>query len=249
MKKKKINKLTILEIIVCVLIIVCIINIVTWNMNNIENENIIEDILNSDIVKRKVTLIGDKQIDTLEINYNELDKISSDIKGWIQVNNTNINYPFVQSTDNSFYLTHNLKGEYNSAGWIFVDYNNNLEDLDKNTIIYGHNRLNDSMFAELEKTLNKDWYENEENRYIIFSTKHNDYIGEIISIYEIKASDFSASYNYTDEEFLNYISDIKSKSIYDFETEVDVSDKIVTLYTCDKTSENRIILQAKLIEY
>lgn len=249
MKKKKINKLTILEIIVCVLIIVCIINIVTWNMNNIENENIIEDILNSDIVKRKVTLIGDKQIDTLEINYNELDKISSDIKGWIQVNNTNINYPFVQSTDNSFYLTHNLKGEYNSAGWIFADYNNNLEDLDKNTIIYGHNRLNDSMFAELEKALDKDWYENEENRYIIFSTKYNDYIGEIISIYKIKASDFSANYNYTDEEFLNYIADIKSKSIYDFETDVDVSDKIVTLYTCDKTSENRIILQAKLIEY
>ena len=174
---------------------------------------------------------------------------NGDVIGWIQIPGTNINYPFVQSTDNSFYLTHNLKGEYNSAGWIFADYNNNLEDLDKNTIIYGHNRLNDSMFAELEKALDKDWYENEENRYIIFSTKYNDYIGEIISIYKIKASDFSANYNYTDEEFLNYIADIKSKSIYDFETDVDVSDKIVTLYTCDKTSENRIILQAKLIEY
>ena len=222
----------------------------------IDSDHEIEEFLQEYIVEKvksgyeaSTTIIRDKEIKTQEINFNELIKSNNEIKGWIKVNNTNINYPFVQSSDNEFYLSHDLYKKYNSAGWIFADYRNNLENLDKNTIIYGHNRLNNSMFAELEKTLNPEWYKNEDNKYILFNTKHNNYVAEIVSIYKVKAEDFIASNNFSGDEFLNYIDKIKSKSIYDFETDIDVSDKIITLYTCDKTSKNRIIIHAKLIEY
>ena len=108
--------------------------------------------------------------------------------------------------------------------------------------------MNDTMFAELENTLNADWYENENNKYITFNTEYKDYIGEIISAYKIKASDFIVSNYYEENEFINYIESIKNRSIYDFNTEVNANDKIITLYTCDDTSEYRIIVQAKLIE-
>ena len=70
----------------------------------------------------------------IDINFNELKNINNDVKGWIKVNGTNINYPFVQSKNNKYYLTHSFDKSYNSAGWLFLDYRNN----NKNTIIYAH---------------------------------------------------------------------------------------------------------------
>lgn len=105
------------------------------------------------------------------------------------------------------------------------------------------------MFAQLEKTLEPSWYEKKENKYITFNTEYKNYIGEIISIYKIKASDFIVQNYYEEEEFTEYIKNIKNKSVYNnFNTYVNSKDKIITLYTCDSTSEFRIILQAKLIE-
>lgn len=247
-KKGKIrNSINLWKLLIYITIIVLIINIIIWVTNNNRNSNILDDIEDSEINSRTVN-INDTEVETVTADFEKLKEKNADIKAWIKVNNTNINYPIVQGEDNEFYLTHNLYKESNSAGWIFADYRNNLENLDKNTIIYGHNRLNDTMFAELEKTLESDWYENEENRYITFNTEYKNYIGEIISIYKIKASEFVVQNYYEEEEFLNYINSIKEKSVYNFETAVENIDRIVTLYTCDDTSQYRIIVQAKLIE-
>ena len=177
------------KLLIYISIIVLIANIIIWFLNNKSNADISSEI-NDNSIENKLIKIGDKEIETVEADFNKLKEKNADIKAWIKVNNTNINYPVVQANNNSFYLTHNLYKEQNSAGWIFADYRNNLETLDKNTILYGHNRLNDTMFAELENTLNADWYENENNKYITFNTEYKDYIGEIISAYKIKASDF-----------------------------------------------------------
>ena len=235
------------KLLIYISIIVLIANIIIWFLNNKSNADISSEI-NDNSIENKLIKICDKEIETVEADFNKLKEKNADIKAWIKVNNTNINYPVVQANNNSFYLTHNLYKEQSSAGWIFADYRNNLETLDKNTILYGHNRLNDTMFAELENTLNADWYENENNKYITFNTEYKDYIGEIISAYKIKASDFIVSNYYEENEFINYIESIKNRSIYDFNTEVNANDKIITLYTCDDTSEYRIIVQAKLIE-
>ena len=69
-------------------------------------------------------------------NFYDLKNINTDIKGWIQVNGTSIDYPFVQTNDNKYYLNHSLDKSKNSAGWVFLDYRNNLSLQEKNTIIY-----------------------------------------------------------------------------------------------------------------
>ena len=142
------------KLLIYISIIVLIANIIIWFLNNKSNADISSEI-NDNSIENKLIKIGDKEIETVEADFNKLKEKNADIKAWIKVNNTNINYPVVQANNNSFYLTHNLYKEQNSAGWIFADYRNNLETLDKNTILYGHNRLNDTMFAELENTLSK----------------------------------------------------------------------------------------------
>ena len=96
--------------------------------------------------------------------------------GWIKVDGTDIDYPFVQTTDNSYYLNHSFTKEENKSGWIFLDYRNNINNLDKNTIIYGHSRYDSSMFGSLRNALKKSWFNNTENREIHLYTKAGDSI-------------------------------------------------------------------------
>ena len=64
----------------------------------------------------------------LNVDFSELKKINNNVKGWVQVNGTNINYPFVQANDNKYYLTHSFDKSWNSAGWLFLDYRNNINN-------------------------------------------------------------------------------------------------------------------------
>ena len=70
----------------------------------------------------------------IDVDFTELKKVNSDVKGWIQVNGTNINYPFVQTKDTKFYLNHSFDKKYNDAGWVFLDYRNNIDLSNKNNI-------------------------------------------------------------------------------------------------------------------
>lgn len=85
-----------------------------------------------------------------------------------------IDYPVVQASDNSFYLTRSFDKSKNSAGWIFADYRNKLDGTDKNIILYGHNRLDNSMFATLNNTQKESWYNNPENKYITYTTPNRN---------------------------------------------------------------------------
>ncbi len=182
------------------------------------------------------------------IDYDYLQNLNPSTVGWIKVSNTKVDYPIVQSNDNKFYLNHNFLKQYNSAGWIFADYKNNFLNLNKNTVLYGHNRRNDSMFGSLEKTFNKNWLENSNNKYIFFSTEQQSYIAEIFSIYKTSANELVIPIEFKDNSsFLDYIKDIKEKSIHDFNISIAKSDKILTLYTCDSNNEYRILVHAKLI--
>lgn len=180
--------------------------------------------------------------------YNELLKINEDTIGWITINNTKVNYPVVQSTDNDYYLNRAYDKTKNIAGWIFVDFRNDMDELDKNTIIYGHSGLKGNlMFSSLEKTLNKNWYSNENNLNIYFSIKGKDYSFKIFSIYTVDVTSDYLDINFgSDEEYINFINMIKSRSINDFNVEVTKDDKILTLSTCYKDDSKRLVVHAKM---
>ena len=174
--------------------------------------------------------------------------MNSESVTWVRLIGTNISYPVVQAKDNDYYLTHNIAGEKNGAGWIFADYRNNFETLDKNTIIYGHNRRNGTMFSNLKFYLNADYCADTNHKYVNFNTKNQKYIAQIFSVYKITQNKVTLPTEFeTPTEFQENINSWKENSVYDFQVDVANSDNILTLYTCDDNTAYRILLHAKLI--
>ncbi|MCI8394587.1 MAG: class B sortase [Bacilli bacterium] len=174
--------------------------------------------------------------------------INEDTIGWLKINNTNIDYPVVKGQDNEFYLKNNLYKDYDINGWIYMDYRNNEKELNKNTIIYGHNMYYSGvMFGTLHKVANRSWYTNDENTTISFNTMYETMNWKIFSIYKIdKTSDYLMTNFATEEDFQNYINLVKNRSIHNFEIEINNDDHILTLSTC--TGDNqRFVVHAKLI--
>ena len=165
--------------------------------------------------------------------------------GWLTVNSTRINCPVVKYKDNDYYLTHSFDKSYNSAGWIFANYANKFDGSDKNISIFGHNRRDGSMFCTLKDTLKSDWYTNKDNHYITFDTPNGLQVYKVFSNYQIEAESYYITSNFaSDEDFNNFLKTIKNRSIYNYNTEVNSSDSIITLSTCANDNTYRVVLHA-----
>lgn len=185
----------------------------------------------------------------LNVDFNTLKKINPDVVGWLKVENTNVNYPIVQANDNAYYLTHDFKRNKNSAGWIFLDYRNDLNNLRKNSIIYGHNMLNKTMFGSIpDNVLSNSWLSNPNNHLIKLSTPNSNMIWKIFSVYTIEPESYYIKTLFNNIEYQQFIDTIKARSIYDFNEELTINDKILTLSTCDNTGKKRVVIHAKLIK-
>lgn len=123
-----------------------------------------------------------------------------------------------------------------------------MENLNQNTIIYGHNRRNGTMFSSLNTTLEESWYKQLENQFINLDTLSKTTIWQIFSIYQVNTKYVSNPITFSsDIEFLSFVNDIKQSSIYDFHVSLNPLDKLLTLYTCGNNTSYRVILHAKLI--
>jgi len=181
--------------------------------------------------------------------FDELSKVNEDTVGWIKVNNTKIDYPVVQSTDNKYYLKRDFNKKSNSMGWIYMDYRNNIYNLSNNTIVMGHNIKAGLMFGTLRYTTNESWYTNPENQIITFNTKVKNMKWKIFSIYSIPVTNDYLYANFGDlDEFKLFVEKLKARSIYDFKVEVNKEDHILTLNTCGPTSATRVVVHAVLIK-
>ena len=177
----------------------------------------------------------------------DLSNINEDFKGWLEVDNTNIDYPVVQGQDNYFYLYKDIYKNKLGSGSIFMDFRNNFKN-DQNTIIYGHNMKNKTMFNNLENFKKEDFFNG--NNKIRLYIDGKEYIYKVFSVYYV-----SPDYNYiipkfnTNDEYNIFLDAIKDKSL--FKTDIDVSsnDRIITLSTCSYESKNtRTVVHGKLIE-
>ena len=175
--------------------------------------------------------------------------VNQDVVGELIVNNTNINYPVVQGSDNDYYLDHNINKEKNANGWIFLDYRNDAMNLNKNNIIYGHNMYYSGiMFGTLYKTANSSWYTNPENQIITYNTLYEDMQFQIFSIYRVPdTNDYLKVFFDDDNDFLDFIDMITKRSIYNFNVPVNADDKIITLSTCSNNGTKRLVIHAVLI--
>lgn len=180
--------------------------------------------------------------------FEKLKEINNDTVGWLTVNNTKIDYPVVQSTDNDYYLYRDYYKNKNRHGWIYMDYRNNIEDLSDNTIIFGHNLANQKMFGTLRYVTNPSWYKKSSNQIITFNTTKANMKWQIISIYKIPVTnDYLVANFASSEDKLNFLDMITQRSIYNFNATYDENTKIITLSTCSNGSKDRLVVHAKLI--
>lgn len=269
MKVKK-NKLKVmipilLMIVFGVILIISIIKIIGWNKDNdntskqieiVQNEAKIEEVEDDDntkIIEQPVKVPKTNpywdyiKMNMINVDFTELKKINNDVKGWIQVNGTNINYPFVQASDNKYYLNHSFNKSLNYAGWVFLDYRNNLTN-NKNTIIYAHGRLDKTMFGSLRNILSSGWLNNTDNYVVKLSTEKENTLWQVFSVYHIPTtSDYIQTEFSSDDEFLQLITKLKDRSMFNFNTDVNSNDNILTLSTCYSDTE-KVVLHAKLIK-
>jgi sortase B len=241
-----------IQVISIIIIIISLYYIYLWYIDNKKTENILNEIYeNANVSSDNISIDNDLKIEVENIDFNKLINKNPDTIGWIKVLGTDINYPVVQTNNNDFYLTHSFDKSYNKAGWIFADYiNKNLKnnELDKNTIIYGHNRQNNSMFGTLSNVFKEEWLSNKENHYINFSTLNNNMVWEVFSTYTIEKEEYYIQSNFSsDEEYISFLNTIKNRSTYKYDVNISKEDKILTLSTCTNVGKGRTVLHAKLI--
>ena len=180
------------------------------------------------------------------IDFKSLKEVNEDIIGWIKVNALDISYPIAQGEDNEYYLHKTFERQDNFAGCIFMEYQNKSDFSDKNTIIYGHNMKNGSMFGTLKKFYEEGVYESAP--YFWIYTPDKIYKYDIFSCSQVDASGRAYQITFSDEEdFSRYLDEAKVRSVVDSgKVQVDTTDKIVTLSTCTGNEATRFIVQGKL---
>lgn len=247
-KSKKYRK-AILNLVIYIMVLSILlysgIKIYKWYKDKTNNNKIVEQIRDTVIVEGKNE---DENKEESKVDFNKLKEQNSDAVAWIKVNNTNIEYPVVKGSNNSFYLNHNFDKSNNSAGWIFADYRNKFDNTDKNIVIYGHNMKDNSMFGSLKNILNSDWYDNEENTNITLYTENEKCIYKVFSIYEIESENYYIKTEFSDDNnFEQFVKTIKKRSIKEFNIDVSKDDNILTLSTCANNNKYRVVLHAKKI--
>ncbi len=254
-------------LIICfAVLIISIVNIIKWNIDTkntdiqvktIQNVVVIREVIDSDntyIINQEEQKPEESsywdytKMNLIDVDLGKLKEINNETKGWLQVNGTNINYPFVQTSDNKFYLTHSFDKSYNGAGWVFMDYRNNILDLSKNTILYAHGRSDTAMFGTLKNILKNGWLENSDNYVVKLSTEKENTLWQVFSVYQIPTTSDYINVNFTsNDDFLSWAEMLTNRSSYNFNTTVNENDNVLTLSTC-YNSNDKVVLHAKLIK-
>lgn len=184
-----------------------------------------------------------------DVDFTGLIQKNPDTIAYINVKGTNINYPVVQTTNNNYYLTHAFDKSYNDAGWVYMDYRNSNQFTDFNTIIYGHGRLNKTVFGSLKNLLDKNWQNNKDNYTMTISSPSMNYVYQIFSIYTIKSETYYIQTKFSDENRKNiWITEMNNRNTSIINSPANKNDKIITLSTCLNDHGMRVVVHAKLIK-
>ena len=214
-----------------------------------EGEDFIYETETEEDAKTGETVVKKKKLYYMKnpVDFTALQGINDDIIGWLKVGALDISYPVTQASDNDYYLHLTFELVQNAAGCIFVDSQNRPDFQDDNTIVYGHNMKDGSMFGTLKNFVQDGVYESDP--YFWIYTPDRIYKYEIFNCSTVGA----VSNTYTLEfgsrkEFQDYLDKALMQSQVDSsKVKVKSSDKIVTLSTCTGDEETRFVVQGKLV--
>jgi sortase B len=238
-KKPKINLLKIIPVVAAIILVIGLVNLLPIFMNGFDN--------NVPGVNLGMLMTNP---DDYSSDIEKLKAINPDYYGWIKVSGTNIDYPVVQGEDNDFYLTNDFNKEQHRAGAIFCDYRNDRDvSKNRNTIIYGHNMLDGSMFSALEKN-----YRNEEifqNGIIELITENAVYYYKVFSVRETAPASGYIQVDFdSDEKYIEFLYAQKELSLFQNDIIFDENSRIITLSTCvnDYWRDIRFVVQGVLVD-
>lgn len=218
-----------------------------------KGESEYEDLVNLAVTEEQNGQEDEKDIpdgSRFSVDFDALRQINSDVVGWIRFDEPAvINYPVVQGSDNSEYLSRTFKGYDNTVGTIFVNAYNHADFNDRNTIIYGHYMYNGTMFNELEQYHEKSFWEKYPYFYI-YTPDGNVNTYQIYSVGVVKDTSEGYTYQFADDEaFASFLEATKASSLYDTGVEVGNDSQIVTLSTCTRESnDNRTIVHGVKVD-
>ena len=212
-----------------------------------DKRNDADEELNNPIISSERSSFNLSNASFMSADLDELKEKNSDTVGWIKVLGTKIDYPFVQTTDNDYYLSHNFNKRFTNLGWVFGDYRNKWINFNRNTSIYAHNVNTGQFFGTLLDTLKESWFNNYDNHYVKLSTFDSDTIWQVVSVYTIKPESYYIRSIFSDYDFNEFLHTIKERSVFDFNYNYTLYDKILTLSTCDNGGKRRMVLHAKLV--
>ncbi|MCI6004355.1 MAG: class B sortase [Blautia sp.] len=190
--------------------------------------------------------ISEKLTAPISVNLEELKKRNPDVKGWIYIESIDLSYPILQGTDNEYYLTHSWDKQEIFAASIFMDYRNRPDFRDYNTVIYGHNMKDGSMFHNIQYCMEQEHYE--KSPYIWVLTSEGDYQYEIFSEYDTRYdSDTYTLFWEPGEKLTEYIRKMQGLSLWESRVQLGETEHILTLSTCNGEHDLRRIVQAKRV--
>ncbi|MGH4049854.1 MAG: class B sortase [Clostridium sp.] len=227
MNKININKL--ISIILILVVIVCSLKLFYKDFSHYKDRKNYSEFKE---IKQAATVTPPKKTDKMEDSKeNKLKAINSDYKLWINIPNTDIDYPVVQGKDNDFYLHKNFNKQKSESGTIFIDYRNDMNlDTEKNIVFYGHHMKDGTMFNQINKYKN---VENIKSGIIKIVKDDKEYMYEIFSVFVLDEKKDNLKIKFTStKDYANYIQFLKEKSIYKKVIEGNDYNNIITLYTC-----------------
>lgn len=219
-------------ITICLITIICVCG---YRIYNTLNEYQKSDSLYSDLRKQKEANLSKNNTDSntensSTVNTIDLSSVSKDFVCWINIENTNIDYPVVQGNDNSYYLHRDIYGNYLYAGTVFLDYRDDYNN-SKNLIIYGHNMKNTTMFSQLEKFKEESFFKS--NPTITLTDKNGEKNYEVFAVLLVKKDYAYTIPNFNnDDEYNKFLNKIVDDSIFSTQNKPTSSDRILTLSTC-----------------
>lgn len=214
-----------------------------------ESEKIKDDDKNKEFSPPNTDYWNYIKVPITDFNLKDFKKLNNDTVGFLSIYGTQINYPVVKTNDNSFYLNHSFKKGENGAGWVFMDYRNDPENLNKNTILYAHSNLDKTMFGSLSSILNPEWFKNEDNGILSFANSTGITHWKIFSVYTIPAeSKYIQTAFSNDEEYRIWAKEMAERSRYNLGYRFSENEKIITLSTCyDNIRNLRLVVHAKYL--
>ena len=215
-----------------------------------------EDEINAMLADMKSTETAETETASEEtavipVKFTELQQVNPDVYAWITVPGTEIDYPILQhASDNSYYLMHNIDGSYGYPGCIYTENLNSKDFTDNNTVIYGHNMKNGSMFAQLHKFEDPDFFQENREVLIYLPDEVLHYTIFAAHIYDDRHLLYSFDFSDPDvyQKYLDSVFNTRDMSAnIDKDMTVTKDDQIITLVTCiGSQPNNRLLVQAVL---